>query len=136
MKKTNSDFKGKKALVVDDDPDFLEQTSLILTSLGFEVITADTQKLAEELIEKTQYDLAVFDLMLENHDSGFVLSYKSKKKNPEVPIIMVTAVASETGLSFENETDRGEKSWIKADALLNKGIRPEQLEKEIRKLLK
>lgn len=136
MKKTNQDFKGKKALVVDDDPDFLEQTSLILTSLGFEVLSAESQKQAEELIEKTQYDLAVFDLMLENHDSGFILSYKSKKKNPDVPVIMVTAVTAETGISFDTDMPHGEKSWIKADVLLNKGIRPEQLEKEIKKLVK
>lgn len=136
MKKNNQDFKGKKALVVDDDPDFLEQTTLILSSLGFDVVNAESQKKAEELIETTNYDIAVFDLMLENHDSGFVLSYKSKKKNPNVPVIMVTAVTAETGLSFDTNTDSGAKSWIKADAFLNKGIRPEQLEKEIRKLLK
>ncbi|HOK05149.1 MAG TPA: response regulator [Victivallales bacterium] len=135
MKKTDINFKGKKALVVDDDQDFLEQTNLILSSLGFEVISADSQKKAEELIEHIQYDIAVFDLMLENHDSGFILSYKSKKKNPDVPVIMVTAVSSETGISFDS-TSNEEKSWIKADVLLNKGIRPEQLEKEIRRLLK
>ncbi len=134
MKKTQ-DFKGKKALVVDDDQDFLEQTSMIMQSLGFETTSADSQKKAEELIQNASFDIAVFDLMLENHDSGFILSYKFKKKNPETPVIMVTAVTAETGLAFDSDGADG-KSWIKADALLNKGIRPEQLEKEIRRLMK
>ncbi len=133
--KKKQEFKGKKALVVDDDQDFLEQTSMIMQSLGFETISADSQKKAEELIQSTSFDIAVLDLMLENHDSGFILSYKLKKKNPETPVIMVTAVTAETGLVFDsNSADT--RSWIKADTLLNKGIRPEQLEKEIRRLMK
>jgi hypothetical protein len=38
---------------------------------------------------------------MENEDSGFILSYKIKRKNPEIPIIIATAVAAETGMSFE-----------------------------------
>ncbi|HPN84129.1 MAG TPA: response regulator [Victivallales bacterium] len=132
--KKSADFNGKKVLVVDDDQDFLEQTSIVLRSLGFEIRSAENQKEAEAMIEKENFDLAVFDLMLENNDSGFVLSYKFKKKNPETPVILVSAVTAETGLAFDSETPEG-KSWIKADVFLNKGIRPEQLEKEIKRLM-
>jgi DNA-binding response OmpR family regulator len=134
MRKTNN-FNGKMVLVVDDDQDFLEQTSMILRALGFEVKSTDSQKSAEDIIENENFDLAIFDLMLENHDSGFILSYKSKKKNPNTPVIIVSAVTTETGLAFDSETSEA-KSWIKADVLLNKGIRPEQLENEIRRLMK
>jgi hypothetical protein len=48
---------------------------------------------------------------------------------------MVTAVAAETGLRFDTQSP-GEKSWIKADAVLNKPIRVEQLEREMKRLIK
>ena len=80
-------------------------------------------------------DLAILDLMMENEDSGFILSYKIKRKYPEIPIIIATAVAAETGMSFGISSEQ-ERKWIKADLYLEKGIRPDQLHREIIKLLK
>lgn len=128
------DYTGKTALLVDDDIDFLEQHKFGLESIGFKVITAETQKDAEELIKSEKYDLAVFDLMMENEDSGFILSYKSKSKNPDVPVILATSVTNETGLQFDSATEES-RSWIKADIMLDKDLRFEQLERAIKTLL-
>jgi DNA-binding response OmpR family regulator len=125
----------KLVLIADDDIDYLFQMKMHVEGFGFEVITADTQKEAEELIRNTNPDLAIFDLMMEKDDSGFVLCYKMKRKHPNVPIILATAVASETGISFGVDSDT-DKQWIKADLYLEKGIRRDQLHKEINKLLK
>ena len=51
------------------------------------------------------------------------------------PVIIASAVTAETGLSFGVETAQ-DRSWIKADTFIEKGIRPDQLEREINKLLK
>jgi two-component system, OmpR family, response regulator len=126
---------SKKILLVDDDLDFLFQVKLQLEKFGFEVVTADTQKEAEEIIAKMKPDLAILDLMMESEDSGFILSYKLRKKYPDVPIIIATAVSAETGVFFGLESDE-ERQWIKADRYLEKGITAEQLHKEILKLLK
>lgn len=125
---------NKVILIADDDEDYLFQMAHYIKSFGFEVIKAQSQKEAEVLIENTKPDLAIFDLMMENDDSGFILCYKMKRKHPDVPIILATAVASETGISFgvNDET----KQWIKADLYLEKGIRKDQLHREINKLLK
>jgi len=128
-------MKKKTILIVDDDPDYLFQTELKVKSFGFDVITADSQKEGEQIIEKFKPDLAIFDLMMENDDSGFVLCYKLKKKYPDVPIILATAVSAETGLSFGVGSDY-ERQWIKADIYLEKGIRSDQLHREINRLLK
>ncbi|MFW5705874.1 MAG: response regulator, partial [Bacteroidota bacterium] len=98
-------------------------------------ITAESQREGEQVINSVKPDLAIFDLMMENEDSGFILSYKLKKKYPEVPVILATAVTAETGMSFDLSEDTN-KEWIKADLFLDKGIRADQLEKEIKKLLK
>jgi len=126
--------KKKTILVVDDDIDYLFQIQLQLKNMGYEVITAESQKEGEQIIGSTKPDLAIYDLMMESEDSGFILSYKTKQKYPDVPIIIATAVASETGMSFGLNTEE-EQRWIKADLYLEKGIRKEQLQKEIDKLL-
>jgi two-component system, OmpR family, response regulator len=120
--------------LVDDDMDFLFQTQVKLQSYGYNTITADSQREAELILEKTRPDLAIIDLMMENEDSGFILSYKLKKKYPEVPVIILTAVAAETGITFDIH-DENNRKWIRADLFLEKGIKSEILRKEIEKLL-
>lgn len=128
-------LKNKTVLIADDDVDTLAQLTFQMENMGMKVLAAESQKEAEDIIEKTKPDLAIFDLMMDNRDSGFILSYKLKKKYPEVPVIIATAVTADTGMIFGLESVE-EKSWIKADLYLEKGLRPEQLQMEIKKLLK
>jgi CheY-like chemotaxis protein len=130
MKKSNFTI-----LVADDDPDYLYQTITNLEKSGYRTVGVDSQSEAELYISKFKPDLAIFDLMMENDDSGFILCYKMKKKYPDVPVILATAVSHETGLSFSLDSEH-EKSWIRADKYLEKGIRAEQLDQEVMKLLK
>lgn len=125
----------KNILIVDDDMDYLSQLELQVKGMGYEVRTANGEKEAEEVLDKGEPDLAIIDLMMENKDSGFILSYKMKKKYPQLPIIIASAVTSETGLHFGLES-AADKNWIHADKFLEKGIRKDQLEREISKLLK
>ena len=129
------DKKKITVLVADDDPDYLFQTVRGLERSGYNVIFAENQREAEEIIEKTKPDIAVFDLMMENEDSGFILCYKFKRKFPDVPVILVTAVTRETGLSFGIDTAQ-ERKWIRADLYLEKGLPQGQLDAGIIKLLK
>jgi len=122
-------------LLVDDDYDYLFQLKAGLLGLGFEVITAEGQKEAEKILDKVRPDIAILDLMMESHDAGFILCHKLKKLYPDVPIIIVSAVTAETGFDF-GVTGPDEQSWIKAELFLDKGIRLDQLQREIYKLLK
>ncbi len=128
-------IEKKKILLVDDDTDYLFQLSVALQDLGFEVITASTQKEAEDIVEKLKPDLAILDLMMENQDTGFILCHIIKNKYPDVPIIIASAVTAETGMLFDVDSEE-DRQWIKADLFLDKGIRMDQLHKEINKLLK
>ena len=129
------DDSKKTILLVDDDVDYLFQTRLNIEQFGFRVITAESQSDAEKLIETVRPDLAILDLMMENDDSGFILAFKLKRKYPDVPVIIATAVASETGMSFSGNFQE-DRSWIRADLYIEKGIRADQLHREIEKLLK
>ncbi len=125
----------KRVFLVDDDVDYVFQMTKMLENIGFEVVSAIGQKEGEEMLPKINPDLAIFDLMMENKDSGFILSYRFKKRFPDVPVIIATALTSETGMVFSLE-DKNNNKWIKADLYLEKGIRQDQLQREINKLLK
>jgi two-component system, OmpR family, response regulator len=129
------DKEIKTILLVDDDEDYLFQTKLNIEQFGFRVITAESQHEAENLLETLKPDLAILDLMMENEDSGFILAFKLKRKYPDVPVIIATAVTAETGMSFGVDTEEDRK-WIRADLYIEKGIRADQLNREIVKLLR
>lgn len=124
----------KKILIVDDDADQREILAIELQSAGYQVLTAEGEAAAEDLLMSTRPDLAVVDLMMDNMDSGFVLSHRIKQLYPETPVIILTSVAAETRLEFDIDPD-DKQSWIKADAWIDKPVRAEQLCGEIERLL-
>jgi len=125
----------KNILVVDDDPDFLDQISLTIKHDGHSVVTAQGQEEAEEAMLTVIPDLAIVDLMMENMDSGFVLCHHIKKLYPGTPVIILTAVEAAAGLDFTARSAEA-ASWVKADKLLHKPVRPEQLRAEVKRLLR
>jgi DNA-binding response OmpR family regulator len=126
--------REKIALLVDDDVDFLEQQKMALESIGLQVHTAGNRIEAEKFLEDNTPDIAIIDLMMEELDSGFVLAHHIKIKTPDMPVIIVSAVTHERDVVFGAES-MGPDKWIKADALLSKPVRFEQLKREIERLL-
>lgn len=122
-------------LLVDVDEEFLSQQKQALEHAGYGVVTAHGRNEAEQLAAVgTVFDCAVIDLMMEEADGGFVLAHHLKKNNADLPIVMVTDVTAETGLQFGPVSEIAKK-WIKADTVLAKPIRFEQLNREITRLL-
>lgn len=124
----------KTVLLVDDDMDFITQERLQLEAAGYKVLVADTQKQAEELLATTRPDVAVVDLMLEHMDGGFALCHHIKNRYKDIPVLIVTSVTAETGLEFDASTAE-ERSWVKADYMIAKPVRFEQLRSEIERLV-
>ncbi|MCE1189157.1 MAG: response regulator [Ignavibacteria bacterium] len=115
-------------LVVDDDPDIVNQVQVMLEASGYKVLTADSSREALEIFNREKPDAIVTDLMMEEMDSGFMLNYHVKKTEhgKKIPVIMMTAAAHVTGYKFDAYTS-DEKDWLKCDALLNKPISIEEL---------
>lgn len=126
--------KTKTVLIIDDDVDFRFQQRLELEKDGYKVIEADDEASAIAIFETTRPDCVLVDLMMENMDTGFTLCYQSKKRYPKVPIIMITGVSAETGIEFDAATNE-ERSWLKADTVLVKPVRYEQLRREMNRLM-
>ncbi len=128
------DKNQKTILIIDDDPDFLFQLEAILLSAGYRVARAESRAEGEEKLAAERPDGLIVDLMLEENDDGFVLCHLARKRYPRLPIIMVTGVAGEEGIAFETVTG-GERDWIKADLLLSKPVRAEQILSALERLL-
>ncbi len=86
MTSENSFLKGKHILAVDDEPDVIETIEEILEEAKVDV--AQNYEAASEKILKTQYDLAILDIMGVN---GIKLLEECVEKN--IPAIMLTANA-------------------------------------------
>ena len=125
----------KTVLLVDDDADLVFELRVQLEAAGYQVATAGSDKEGRAVAGALRPDAAVVDLMMEEHDSGFALSHYLKRQSPQMPIILLTAVASETGIDFDATTPE-ERSWIKADTVLDKPVRFETLQAELSRLLR
>ena len=97
-------LKGKKILIVDDEPDILESLEEILDDCDID--TARSYQSAKELLETIDYDAAILDIM---GVRGFdLLEIATKKK---IPTVMLTA----HGLNPDNLVGAiklGAKSYI------------------------
>lgn len=125
---------SKNILLVDDDPDYRLSMETQLKAAGYTVTTAEGVGEAKDKLAEAQPDGAIVDLMMEEPDGGFGLCYHIKKLNAAIPVILVSAVTSETGMDF-NTPDGGGRGWVKADAFLAKPVRFEQLKRELDRLL-
>ncbi len=126
--------KKPRILLVDDDVDFIDLNKAVLENNGFDVVTAFSGREATDKVSFEQPDLIVLDLMLEKHDTGFAFA-KALKANPlhqKIPILMLTAVAGETGYDFSQELDG---YWMKTDDYASKPLLPEELIKRVTMLL-
>lgn len=123
-----SELKGKKILLVDDDIDLLEQHKLLLESRNMKVITAENREKGWELFKEEKPDAAVLDLIMEEHDSGFILAHKIKKDEhgKNIPVYILTSATYLTGFKFNASTPE-EQEWINCDGILNKPIVVEDL---------
>ncbi len=122
----------KKILLVDDDIDLIEQTKLLLEAKGYEVITASNADQGWQLYLREKPDAAVVDLIMEEHDSGFILSYKIKKDGhgKNIPVFILSSATYLTGYKFGASTDE-EKEWIRCDEMINKPVVIEDLIQKI-----
>src|SRR5688572_8941071 len=82
-----------RILVVDDDPNITGLIALYLEKSGFIVTTAADGDAADRLLKDEAIDLAVLDVMIPGPD-GLEL-VRSARKRGEVPVIMVSALASD-----------------------------------------
>jgi len=126
----------KKVLLVDDDIDLIEQNKMLLESKGYDVVTAENVIDAWETFKREKPDAAVLDLIMEEHDSGFVLAHKIKRDayGKTIPVFLLTSATYVTGMKFGVSTNE-EQEWINCDAWFNKPINIDELSNKLEECL-
>ena len=121
-------------LVVDDDIDLVEIIRVTLENEGYGVIDAQSGARGLELAREMTPDLIILDVMMGQVDEGFQVAYELRKGDStrDSPIIMLTAVADQTGFAFDPGKD---SDFLPVNEFVEKPISPRQLIDKIRKHL-
>ena len=124
----------KRILIVDDDPDVVESTKIVLESAGYSVMTAADGTEAMARIEAQAPDLILLDIMMAEPTEGFHLGYKLREDAvySHIPIIIVSGISEKTGFNFAKEKGT---DYIEADEFLEKPVNPQTLLGKIAALL-
>ncbi len=118
-----------KIAIIDDDPDIVDSSSLVLQSKGYDVITAYNPNDGYKIVTEQNPDLIILDVMMIEPDDGFFLAQKFRKMNIVTPILMYTSVSKTLGMEF------GTSEIVPVDDFVEKPISPETLLDKVEKLL-
>jgi len=82
-----------RILIVDDEPDMIENCARILRRLGHECLTASQSRQGLGLLESERPDLLLTDLKMPDVD-GMALLRRARELDATLPVIMITAFAT------------------------------------------
>lgn len=114
-------------LIVDDDPDFVEITKVILETKQYNVTSANNPEAGWAKLEEAVPDLLILDVMMGKGADGFIMARKIRKDSrfAEMPILMLTSMREQTGFDFPGE--RINSKFLPVDDYLEKGVEPKIL---------
>jgi len=126
----------QRILIVDDDPDFVEATKVVLESKSYKVVVASNAKEALQVLKEETPDLIILDVIMGTADEGFDIcrEIKADPKYKHIPILMLTAVKRKAGFDFKPEA--GDEVWLPVEDYIDKPVAPSELLARIEKLLK
>jgi CheY-like chemotaxis protein len=117
------EVRGKRVLVVDDDPPVREITATMLRTMGAVVQEAGSGGAALEMLDAGDFDLLVVDFAMPGMN-GAELAATSARKWPDLPILFVTGYADLSAIADVSE-----------DRIVQKPFRGGELQRKIGKLL-
>jgi two-component system response regulator PilR (NtrC family) len=83
----------KRILVVDDEPSMRELLGIMLGKEGYEVVTADSRRMAAAVLAKAHVDMVITDVKLPDGDGIEILRHV-KAAAPETVVVVMTAFGS------------------------------------------
>lgn len=122
-----------KILVIDDDPDFVDATRIVLEKDGHTVILAGNGDQGYQQAREDSPDLIILDVMMDSILDGVSASRKLHKDahTSKIPIVMVTSISS-TSYAELFPTDE----YLHVRNFMSKPIRPADLVKQVNIILK
>lgn len=123
------EMKGKKLLLVEDDPDLLEVLRLTFEGEGYQTVLAKSGEEALKQARRHDPELVVLDLMLPGKDGIEVCrEMRSDPSLKALPVLMLTAKAEEADVVLG--------LGVGADDYMTKPARPLELLARVKTLLR
>jgi len=125
----------KTVIVIDDDPDVLVATRVILEGAGFAVVTAATGQEGVSRIREGGIDCILLDVMMAKDTEGFHIAQdlKADAKTARIPIVMLTSVPKKSGFEFSPAAD---KDFMPVEVFLEKPVDPKRLVQAVTGVIK
>ncbi|MFQ6058879.1 MAG: response regulator transcription factor [Anaerolineae bacterium] len=126
--------KRVKILLIDDDPDFVEATKIVLESGAYQVATAYDGREGLAKAREDKPDLIILDIIMPAPD-GFMVC-EELKADPElakVPVMMLTSLSERLGETSYSVT---QGLMLEAEDYVDKPVSPPELLRRVEKLLK
>lgn len=123
-----------KILLVDDDKDFVEATTLVLESKPYEVVVAYNGDEGLAKARQDKPDLIILDIIMPVKD-GFSAA-EQLKRDPElrnIPVIMLTSFAEKGG---ETSLSVSQGFTLDTEDYVDKPVSPQELLGRVERLLK
>jgi len=115
---------GKRIVLIDDDPDFVEYARIVLESASMTVLIATDATKGLELIRSARPDLVITDVMMSYSLEGVDIT-RAIRSDPElsqIPVLVVTAIARTPNAEvFPDGTQPA------SDGFLTKPVPPDRL---------
>ena len=106
----------KRILVVEDERPLSNALVLKLRSVGFETVSVDNGEAAISVLQESQFDLIILDLILPKADGFFVLA-ELKRLKITTPVIVSSNLGQEEDVKRAKEL--GAKAYfVKSDTTL------------------
>ena len=120
-------------LIVDDDPDILDNIVTVLETRPYRLATARDGKKCMEMLKEDLPDLLILDLLMPRMDGwGVIREMRSEPRYSGVPIMILTTVVEDASRRrYELETGIA----MDVQQYIQKPVAPSELIRRVEKLL-
>jgi DNA-binding response OmpR family regulator len=119
-----------KILIVDDDPDMVEASRIVLEKEGYSVESAPSLDDGLLKLAETKPDLLILDVMMEEPDDGLRFARQVRRSGNTIPILMLTSVNRAMGLQIGKDEE-----MVPVDEFVEKPVDPATLVATVTALL-
>ena len=121
-------MSNKKILVIDDDQAILDSINAVLSSNGYNVVTAINGDAGIEKFRSGKPDMVLCDMMMEKIDAGYKVAEIIRKEDNSTPIYLLSSMGNAT-LNNVNIFDLG------FNGVFQKPVDPDTLLAQIKKVV-
>lgn len=119
-----------KILIVDDDPDMVGASRIVLERDGYSVDSASSVDEGLRKMAATKPDLLILDVMMEEPDDGLRFARQVRRDGDTLPILMLTSVNRALGIQIDKDEET-----VPVDEFIEKPVDPATLSAKVKDLL-